>query len=168
MRNLYIIVSVGVAAYLDSIFFNAFNIAGARPDAMLVIAVSLGVLMGSLPASLIGLAGGLLVDIMFSRAIGLSALSYMLAGAIGGVLHKKYYADNVIMPALATAIAAVLKEHVMALSLKAFGGTFSYFDMLVSYILPCVLLSAALSMVVHALLKRAFARQVGRRAEHRL
>ncbi len=168
MRNVYIVVSVGVAVYLDSIFFNAFNIAGARPDAVLVVAVSLGVLMGALPASLIGLAAGLFMDVMFSRAIGLSALSYMIAGAIGGILYKKYYADNVIMPALATAVAEVLKEHVMAVSLKAFGGTFSYFDMLLSYILPSVLLCAALSMVVHALLKRAFARQVGRRVEHRL
>ena len=168
MRNLHIALALILAAYLDSIFFNLFNIAGTRPDAMLVVAVSLGVLLGSVPAALIGLFAGLFMDLMFGRSIGLSALSYMLAGAIGGILYKKYYADNVIMPAVAVAAAGFLKEHVLALALKTMGGTFSYFDMLLSYIVPCVLLSAALSMVMHAVLKRAFARQVGRRAEHRL
>lgn len=168
MRNLYIAISMVIAVFLDSIFFNAFNIAGARPDAMLVVAVSLGVLMGGLPASLIGLVGGLFMDVMFNKPIGLAAMSYMLAGALGGLLYKKYYADNVILPALVVAGGALLKEHIMAFSLKLSGGTYSYFEMLFSYIVPSVLLSAALSMVVHAFLKRAFARQVGRRAEHRL
>lgn len=168
MRNFFIALALMIAAYLDSVFFNAFNIAGARPDAMLAVAVSLGVLMGSLPASLIALLGGLFMDVMFNKPMGLYPMCYMLAGAIGGLLHKKYYADNVIMPALAVAIAALLKEHIMALALKLMGGTYSYFDMLFSYVIPSVLLSAALSMVVHAVLKRAFARQVGRHAEHRL
>ncbi len=168
MRNLYIAISMLIAVHLDSVFFNIFNIAGARPDAMLVVVVSLGVLMGGLPASLIGLAGGLFMDVMFNKPMGLAAMSYMLAGALGGILYKKYYADNVILPAVVVAGAALVKEHIMALSLKLLGGTYLYFDMLLSYIIPSVLLSAALSMVVHAFLKRAFARQVGRRAEHRL
>lgn len=168
MRNLYIAVALVIAAYLDSVFFNMFNIASARPDAMLVVAVSLGVLMGSLPAALIGLAGGLFMDVMFNKPMGLAAMSYMLAGAIGGLLFKKYYADNVIMPAVAVAAASLLKENIMALALKLSGGAFPYFGMLFSYIVPSVLLSAALSMVVHAVLKRAFARQVGRHIEHRL
>lgn len=168
MRNLHIALALILAAYLDSIFFNLFNIAGTRPDAMLAAVVSLGVLLGFAPAALIGFFAGLFMDSMFGRAIGLSALSYMIAGAIGGMLYKKYYADNVIMPALAVAAAGLLKEHIMALALKISGGTFSYFDMLLSYIVPCVLLSAALSMVMHAVLKRAFSRQVGRRVEHRL
>ena len=168
MRNLYIAISMLLAVHLDSVFFNTFNILGARPDAMLVVVVSLGVLMGGLPASLIGLAGGLFMDIMFNKPMGLAAMSYMLAGALGGILYKKYYADNVILPAVVVAGAALIKEHIMALALKVSGGTYLYFDMLFSYIVPSVLLSAALSMVVHAFLKRAFSRQVGRRAEHRL
>jgi rod shape-determining protein MreD len=168
VRNLYIAISMLIAVHLDSVFFNTFNISGARPDAMLVVVVSLGVLMGGLPASLIGLAGGLFMDVMFNKPMGLAAMSYMLAGALGGILYKKYYADNVILPAVVVAGAALLKEHIMALALKVSGGTYLYFDMLFSYIVPSVLLSAALSMVVHAFLKRAFSRQVGRRAEHRL
>lgn len=168
MKNTIIAVSICVAIYLDSVFFNTVNFMGARPDAMLIVAVSFGVLMGGVPAALLGLLSGLFIDVMFSRPIGLHALAYMLSGAIGSVLYKKFYADNVVLPAVAVAAACFLKEHIMALALKLSGGTFSYFDMLGSYIVPCVLLSGALSMVVHALLKRSFSRQVGRRAEHRL
>ena len=45
------------------------------------------------------------------------------------------------------------------------GGTFSYAEMVGAYVLPSMLLTVALTMPVHVLLKRALARQV--RTEHR-
>ena len=89
----------------------------------------------------------------------------MVAGSAGGMFYQKFYADNVIVPAGVAAVSALLKEHIMMLAVRLSGGTFSYAEMVGAYVLPSMLLTVALTMPVHVLLKRALARQV--RTEHR-
>lgn len=160
MRRLALPLSLLVAVYLDSILFCRLNIGGIRPDAILTVVVSAGVLLGSIKGGLIGLGMGLFVDVLFSPCVGLSAIGYMVAGVAGGLFYQKFYADNVIVPAVVAAASALLKEHIMMLAVRLLGGTFSYPEMLGAYVLPCMLLSVALTMPVHMLLKRALARQV--------
>lgn len=160
MRRLALPLALLVAVYLDSILFCRLNIEGIRPDAILAVVVSAGVLLGSIKGGLIGLGMGLFVDVLFSPCVGLSAIAYMVAGFAGGLFYQKFYADNVIVPAVVAAASALLKEHIMMLAVRLLGGTFSYPEMLGAYVLPCMLLSVALTMPVHMLLKRALARQV--------
>ncbi len=165
MRRLALPIALLVGAYLDSILFARLNIDGIRPDALLAVIVSAGVLLGSVKGGLLGLGAGLFMDVLFGPCVGLSAIAYLLAGAAGGLFYQKFYADNVIVPAAVAAASALLKEHIMMLAVRLSGGTFSYPELLGAYVLPCMLLSVALTMPVHVLLKRALARQV--RTEHR-
>ncbi len=154
-----------IGIYLDSILFSRLNIGGIRPDALMTVVVSAGVLLGSMQGGLLGLGAGLFMDVLFGKFIGLSAMSYMAAGMIGGLFYQKFFADNVIVPAAVAAAGALLKEHIMMLAVVLNGGTFSYGAMLGSYVLPCMVMTLALEMPVHVLLKRGLARQV--HAEHR-
>ena len=151
MRRFALPLAFLIGIYLDSILFCRLNIGGIRPDALLVVIVSAGVLLGSVKAGIMG--------------VGLNAIAYMVAGVTGGLFYQKFYADNVVVPAMVAAVSALLKEHIMMLAVRISGGTFSYFEMLGAYVLPCMLLTVALTMPVHVVLKRALARQV--RTEHR-
>lgn len=73
------------------------------------------------------------------------------------MFYQKFYADNVIVPAGVAAVSALLKEHIMMLAVRLSGGTFSYAEMVGAYVLPSMLLTVALTMPVHVLLKRALA-----------
>lgn len=153
MHRLYIALSLMVAMFLDAVIFARVNIAGITPDCVLVIIVSLGTLLGAVEAGAIGCVVGLIMDILFGRAVGINAVAYMIAGVAGGLFYKKYYADNNIIPMLTTAFCAFAKENTMALITKLIGGDFMYFEMLGTYILPSALLSAALCLPVHIYLK---------------
>ncbi|HWQ59389.1 MAG TPA: hypothetical protein VN540_10250, partial [Clostridia bacterium] len=85
---------------------------------------------------------------------------YMVCGAAGGFFYQKYYADNLVFPALIAAAGALFKEHVMALAAKLSGADFAYFSVLGAYILPCMLMSVALCMPVHVLMKKLYAGQI--------
>lgn len=165
MRRMILPVMILIGIYLDSILFCRLNIGGIRPDTLMAVAVSAGVLLGSMKGGLLGLGLGLFMDVLFGKFIGLSAISYMAAGMVGGLFFQKFFADNVIVPAAVAAAGALLKEHVMMLAVALNGGTFSYGAMLGGYVLPCMLMTLALEMPVHVLLKRGLARQV--HAEHR-
>lgn len=91
--------------------FTNVNIFGIRPDAILALIVSIGVLLGGLPASIIGLGVGLMMDVFFNKIVGLSAIAYIVAGIAGGIFYKKFYADNVIIPA-ATAVVSTFSKNI--------------------------------------------------------
>mgnify|MGYP000050946274 CR=1 FL=1 len=109
MRRLYIVIAAAAGLYLDSVFFARVNISGIRPDAIMALTASLGVLLGMKKGALFGLIMGLIADVLYSPMVGLSAMGYMFAGLLGGAFYQKYYADNIIIPALVAAVGAIFK-----------------------------------------------------------
>ena len=85
MRRAALPIALLIGIYLDSILFCRLNISGIRPDALLAVAVSAGVLLGSVKGGLLGVGIGLFMDVLFGKCVGLSAIAYMVAGAAGGM-----------------------------------------------------------------------------------
>ena len=50
----------------------------------MALTASLGVLLGMKKGALFGLIMGLIVDVLYSPMVGLSAMGYMFAGLLGG------------------------------------------------------------------------------------
>ncbi len=157
MKRFSLVIAALVALYLDSVFFSKVNLDGIRPDALLALVAAMSLLLGSTKGAVLGLVCGLVADVLYSRMVGLTAIGYMVCGAAGGLFYQKYYADNLVFPALIAAAGALFKEHIMALAARLSGAEFSYFRVLGSYILPCMLMSVALCMPVHMLMKRLYA-----------
>ncbi|MEA5060167.1 MAG: rod shape-determining protein MreD [Candidatus Pelethousia sp.] len=158
-------ISLLLVVFLDSVLFVRLNIMGVRPDCMMALVVSLGVLLGQAEGGIFGLVGGLLMDVLFGRAIGLNAIAYLLSGVAGGFFYKKFYADNIIVPSVTAALCALGRENLMAVVVKLQGGSFGYFEMLFAYMLPCALLTGAFCTLAHLLLKPTLQRQVKKRYE---
>ena len=156
----YVAVSLLTAIFLDSFLFARLNIMGVRPDCMMALTVSLGVLLGQQEGMLFGLIGGLIMDVLFGRAVGIGAIAYMFAGAAGGIFYKKFYADNIIVPSVTAAACALAKENLMALAVRMQGGRFGYFEMLFAYMVPCALLTGVICALLHIMLKPTLQRQV--------
>ena len=125
----------------------------AATDCVLVVIVCMGIQLGATEAAAAGCAAGLVIDILFGKAVGINAIAYMVAGSVGGIFYKKYFADNMIIPVLTVGVCAFLKENLMAILTRMVGGRFSYFGMLITYMVPSALMSAALCIPAHALLK---------------
>lgn len=80
MRRAALPIALLIGIYLDSILFCRLNISGIRPDALLAVVVSAGVLLGSVKGGLLGVGIGLFMDVLFGKCVGLSAIAYMVAG----------------------------------------------------------------------------------------
>ena len=138
MYRLYAAISIIIGMYLDSVLFAKVNIAGVVPDCVLVVIVCMGIQLGATEAAAVGCAAGLVIDILFGKAVGINAIAYMVAGSVGGIFYKKYFADNMIIPVLTVGVCAFLKENLMAI---------------LTNMVPSALMSAALCIPAHALLK---------------
>ena len=73
---------------------------GIHPDLLLVIVVALGLLSDSKRGAAVGLAAGLLQDILFGSPLGFFAFTKTLIGATAGMLSDDIYKDYVLAPML--------------------------------------------------------------------
>ena len=145
--------------YMDSIFFTRLNLFGIRPDMLMALIVSYGMLMGRLPAAVLGCGLGLFMDAMFGKMLGLTAICYLLAAYTSGFFYQKYYADNFIMPAAIAGVAQLVSEHLMGLGMLLRGGSFPYLQTLTTYIVPCAVATGLLCIPLHLLVKSALGQQ---------
>ncbi len=161
-------VTILLCMHLDSAVFARINIVDIRPDAMLAAVVSFGVLQGSMFGAVVGVIGGLVMDVLFGTSVGLYGALYLIAGMNAGFFYKKFYADNLIVPAAAAAVAGFSKDMVLAV-IRALGGAqFPFVGIVIRYILPSAILTGVLCALIHLALKPLLARQVKRRQFDRL
>ncbi len=157
-----------ICIQLDSVVFARINLLDIRPDAMLGAAVSFGILQGPIFGAVYGLIGGLIMDLFFGTSLGLYGALYLIAGLSAGFFYKKFYSDNLIVPAAAAAVAGFVKDFVIAVIRAAGGAQFPFAGILIRYILPSAVLTGVLCALMHIVLKPLLARQVKRRQFDRL
>jgi len=75
------------AVVLQRFLFDQFRIVDIAADAFLVLAVATGVVCGARQGAIIGFCAGLIFDLLVVTPFGLGALSYLVAGAVGGLLE---------------------------------------------------------------------------------
>ena len=155
MRKYVIIIALAVSVYLDAILFSYIPLPGLRPDMLMAVFVSLGMLIGAAPAAALGVIIGIFMDILFNRFVGLSALGYVLGAAAGGIFFNKFYADNFVIPPATAAVAVFAKEHILLFVSLAYKHNITNYGLiLVTHILPRVALSAGFCALVHLIFKK--------------
>jgi rod shape-determining protein MreD len=89
------------------------SIMGVKPDITTAVVISLSIMLGKEGGTAVGLASGLLQDIMFSKPVGVTVFYYSIMGYIAGVYSEKIFRDNMIVPVVFTAGATVFKYAVI-------------------------------------------------------
>ena len=77
---------VVVALVLQVCLFAQFSFDGARPDVLVLLAVTAGFVAGPEKGAIVGFSAGLAFDVVLATPFGLSALVYTLVGYSVGVL----------------------------------------------------------------------------------
>lgn len=155
MRKTVVFLSILIAFMLDTLVFPRLGLRGFTPETLVALFVSLGVLTGISPCSLIAVVVGAIVDILFNGTLGMSSLTLFIAVAAGAVFYNRFYADNVIIPALLAAAVMFVKEHIMLVAALIAGGRVTgYLSILLRHITPASILTGALCALIHYLLKR--------------
>lgn len=84
---------------------------GVPVDAVAILVVAVALRAGTEAGALMGLATGLLVDLLPPGAtpLGVGALSYAVVGAVAGVLHRSLRV-SILLPAVVVLVAEALLQ----------------------------------------------------------
>jgi len=158
MRILAISILLLVNMALEATLFQGFRIYGFKPDFTLMIVVSYGILRGKRDGGYIGLAAGLMVDIMYGKVFGIYALAYMITGYVSGTFNEKVFKDSMLPAMMFNGIAVALFQMIVYLfsyltnSLGYFGMPFVEF--VLTRLLPLFIYNGILSGPFYKLIYR--------------
>lgn len=107
MTILILMIVILLNFFLQSAIFPYIAILGVVPNTALLIVMSISLLKGKYYGAFMGLAMGLLQDIIFSPVIGVNAFIYFFAGYILGMIENKLSRDNLFIPPLFSIIGTI-------------------------------------------------------------
>jgi len=157
MRYLTLAAAAAISLIFTGAVFPNINIYGVAPDVIICTAVSIAILEKSMTGAGLALVCGLFLDVLFSGAIGLYSIPYLVAGAVVYfVMQYVNYLDKYLLPALFAIGAYIVKELATALVVYMIGDSFAFGHMLVRFILPSALSTGLLMLLIHLIFRRIY------------
>lgn len=83
---------------------------GVKPDLLLLVVVSSGLLLGREQGVGMGFFAGLLQDLASGNIFGVNALSKTATGYVAGLMERKVFKENILLPLLAVILATVFNS----------------------------------------------------------
>lgn len=77
--------------FLQSNFFNWFNIAGVKPNLFIILVLITGLFVGKIYGATTGIVLGLLLDFFIGKKLGMYAIQLGLAGLLRRNLQQKLF-----------------------------------------------------------------------------
>lgn len=113
MRKFTLGLILVISLLLQLTVFNFIKVAGVKPDLILVFVIFNALLNGSRDGAVFGLVGGLLQDLITGQFIGLNAISKALTGFLFGLMGKKLYKENIIIPIISLFLGSIFCDFVI-------------------------------------------------------
>lgn len=137
---------------LQNTVMTKLNIAGIVPDLIVVLVVAVGYQKGKLQGMVIGIAGGLILDLTFGSLIGVYALAYMFIGYGAGFFTNYYIKYDTFLPAAMTAVAEFVFSLYGYIVNLLVNGRFDILYYMRRIIFPNVLYTAVVGILLYKLL----------------
>lgn len=106
--NIGLIFTFFIIYFLQANFFSWFTIAGIMPNLFVIFILFIGLFAHKYMGMAYGVFLGIILDLLISKKIGITAIMLGVVGIIGNILDKNFSKENrvtiIIMVALSTAI----------------------------------------------------------------
>ena len=152
-RRIAVTAVIVLAAYLlQCTVFPSLEIAGIKPNLMLIVTASFGFMRGSREGMLVGFASGLLIDIQYGEMIGFYALIYLIAGFVNGLFEQMYFDEDIKLPLLLIFVSSLLYGTGIYLFTFLLRSDFNFLYYLNRIIVPEAIYTIVITLAVYPLL----------------
>ncbi|MCD8338136.1 MAG: rod shape-determining protein MreD [Lachnospiraceae bacterium] len=125
-----------------------------KPNLLIILTVSFGLMCGRREGMLIGFFCGLLTDLFFESTIGFNALLYLWVGYFGGYFYRIFYDDDIKTPLLLISVCDLAYGIVQYIFRFLLRGRVQFFFYLGRIILPEVVYTLILTIICYQIFYR--------------
>ena len=151
-RKIAMAVLIFICALLQCSVFQLIQIASIKPNMLLIVTVSFGLMRGRKSGLLTGFFCGLVLDLFFEQIFGFQALCYMWIGYFSGYCYRIFYDDDIKTPLLLAGIGDLVYGLMQYFFLFLIRGRIGFFFYLNRIIIPEVLYTILLTIVTYRIL----------------
>ena len=153
IKRFFITAVIIIAAYLlQCTVFSSLELAGIKPNLLIIITASFGFMRGSREGMLVGFVSGLLADIQFGDMIGFYALIYLLVGFINGLFQRLYFDEDIKLPLFLISISEFLYGIIVYFLTYLLRSDFNFLLYLNKIILPELIYTIVITLVLYPLI----------------
>ena len=154
IRKICMGIAIFVTAMLQCLVFQVFEAASIKPNLLLILTVSFGLMRGRKSGLLTGFFSGLMLDVCFPGQIGLQALLYMWIGFFSGFGYRIFYDDDIKTPLVLVGAADLCYGICMYLFTFLLRGRIHFMFYLRRIIIPEVLYTLIMTLLTYRLIYR--------------
>ncbi len=148
-RKLVMAVLVTVCVILQSTVCPMIAIASIKPNLLIILTVSFGLMRGKRSGMLTGFCCGFLTDLFFESVIGLNALLYLWVGYFSGFFYRIFYDDDIKTPIFLISITDLVYGIVQYILMFLLRGRLQFFYYLGRIIIPEVIYTLLVTIVFY-------------------
>lgn len=149
MRYLVLGAVIILALALQSTVFPHLSVAGVKPDLVLIVVIFFSLLNGSRAGGILGFCAGLFEDLLIGRVIGINALAKMGTGLLVGLIEKKVYRENVVVPIMVTAAGSIICQIFFLLLAQFVPANIPFWNGLLYVGIPVAIYNACLVPIIY-------------------
>ncbi|NLY43654.1 MAG: rod shape-determining protein MreD [Clostridiaceae bacterium] len=94
MRAFIVTIILLLAFVVQSTVLQYSQIFNVKPNLVIMLIIHFSLIRGSVEGAIVGFIGGLFMDILAGRIVGLYSLIGMYIGVAAGYFNKRFYKDN--------------------------------------------------------------------------
>lgn len=125
------------------------HIGNARPDLLLMVTVSAGLIFGRVAGASFGFFSGLLWDLLTAQFFGMYTLAKLITGYIVGCFEKKVFKENPLLPVVAVFTATFIHEFILYICAHMLDITAPFFSLIGQIIVPSAIYNCLVSPFVY-------------------
>lgn len=142
-----------LAAYLlQSTVFPHLELAGIKPNLLLIVTAAFGFMRGPKEGMWIGLAAGLLLDVQCGDIIGFYGLIYLLVGALNGLFEQLFFDEDIKLPLFLITLSEFLYGIVIYFLMFLLKSDFKFLYYLGRIIVPELIYTIMVTLIVYPLI----------------
>jgi rod shape-determining protein MreD len=142
------------ALILQATVMPLFAVNGIKPDLLLIIVVSTGLLTGKERGIGIGFFCGLLQDLVSGSSFGINILAKMATGYVCGIVERKVFKEYIFLPVIALVFATLFNGFTMLMLLLLLGYKVDIVSAVLFNIFPLIGYNVLCSIPVHRLVHK--------------
>jgi len=165
-RSIINLISVLVCFFLQTSVFEHIQLAGVKPNILIILVASTAVMRGQKEGMLTGFVAGLLLDIFYGSYFGIFAFIYMVSGYCCGFFNRIYYEEDIILPLVLIGANDLLYGLLMYLKQGLLHNHRHFFFFFRTIILPEAVYTVAVGLILYRILLRIHVRITMREDEN--
>ena len=151
-RKITMAILILVSIILQSTICQMISIASIKPNLLIIMTVSFGLMRGKKEGMVTGFFCGLLTDLFFESVIGFNALIYLWVGYFSGYFYRIFYDDDIKTPLFLISISDMAYGIIQYGFMFLLRGRIHFFYYLGRVIIPEVIYTLLLTIICYRML----------------